>query len=111
MPFVSTVGFGGVVGFLAGYAIKKILKIIAVIAGIFFAALMYLQFQNIVNVNWARLQPVSQSILTQLGNIVTTGQVPGIDNLATTTTTTTANLGIPLTGSAAMGFTIGLLKG
>jgi uncharacterized membrane protein (Fun14 family) len=43
MPFVSTVGFGGIVGFLIGFTIKRIMKILAVIAGVFFAALLYLE--------------------------------------------------------------------
>ena len=37
MPFVSTVGFGGIVGFLIGFTIKRIMKILVVIAGVFFA--------------------------------------------------------------------------
>jgi uncharacterized membrane protein (Fun14 family) len=28
MPFVSTIGFGGIVGFLVGFAIKRIMKIL-----------------------------------------------------------------------------------
>ena len=35
MPLVSTVGFGGIVGFLIGFALKRIMKILAVIAGVF----------------------------------------------------------------------------
>jgi uncharacterized membrane protein (Fun14 family) len=37
MPFESTVGFGGIVGFLIGFTLKRIMKILAVIAGVFFA--------------------------------------------------------------------------
>jgi uncharacterized membrane protein (Fun14 family) len=36
MSFVSTIGFGGIVGFLLGFALKRIMKILAVIAGVFF---------------------------------------------------------------------------
>ena len=46
MPFVSTVGFGGIVGFLIGFTIKRIMKILAVIAGVFFAALLYLAYSE-----------------------------------------------------------------
>ena len=28
MPFVSTVGFGGIVGFLIGFTLKRIMKIL-----------------------------------------------------------------------------------
>jgi hypothetical protein len=38
MPFVSTIGFGGIMGFLIGFMLKQIMKILAVIAGVFFAA-------------------------------------------------------------------------
>jgi uncharacterized membrane protein (Fun14 family) len=35
MPFVGTIGGGFFVGLLSGYAIKKALKIVAVIIGLF----------------------------------------------------------------------------
>jgi uncharacterized membrane protein (Fun14 family) len=63
MPFVSTVGFGGIVGFLVGLAIKYVIKMLAIVAGLFFAALAYLQSQGILNINWDKLQTMSQSIL------------------------------------------------
>ena len=66
MPFVSTIGFGGIAGFLVGFALKRIMKILAVIAGVFFAALMYLESQHIVNVNWDKLQIISNSILSTI---------------------------------------------
>jgi uncharacterized membrane protein (Fun14 family) len=127
MPFVSTIGFGGIVGFLLGFALKRIMKILAVIAGVFFAALLYLESQHIVNVNWDKLQTISNSVLltiTTTSNATSTTGGGGmgaiqafLGNNSTAAssilpiTSTMANLGIPLTGSTAMGFTIGLLKG
>jgi uncharacterized membrane protein (Fun14 family) len=35
IPLVSTIGFGGIVGFLVGFAIKRIMKILAIITGVF----------------------------------------------------------------------------
>ena len=128
LPFVSTIGFGGIAGFLIGFALKRIMKILAVIAGVFFAALLYLESQHIVNVNWDKLQIISNSILSTIETATnttatTTGGGVGpiqaiLSNNSTTAaathilpiTSTMANLGIPLTGSTAMGFTIGLLK-
>jgi uncharacterized membrane protein (Fun14 family) len=126
--FVSTIGFGGIAGFLIGFALKRIMKILAVIAGVFFAALMYLESQHIVNVNWDKLQTVSNSILSTIGtttNATTTtggglGPIQAIlGNNSTGSaaasilpiTSTMANLGIPLTGSTAIGFTLGIVKG
>ena len=129
MPFVSTVGFGGIVGFLVGFALKRIMKILAVIAGVFFAALLYLESQHIVNVNWDKLQIISNSILSTITTTTTnatstTGgggmgaiqaflgnNSTGAASTILPITSTMANLGIPLTGSTAMGFTIGFLKG
>src|SRR5205823_9584430 len=66
MPFVSTVGFGGIAGFLVGFALKRIMKILAVIAGVFFAALLYLESQHILNVNWDKLQMISNGVLSTI---------------------------------------------
>src|SRR5437764_11415772 len=130
MPFVSTIGFGGIVGFLVGFALKRIMKILAVIAGVFFAALLYLESQHIVNVNWDKLQTISNSVLSTIAATAATtnatsttggvgagpiqailGNNTGAAASILPITSTMANLGIQLTGSTAMGFTIGLLKG
>lgn len=37
-PTLFSIGSGGVIGFLVGFAIKRVIKILAVIAGIFFEA-------------------------------------------------------------------------
>jgi uncharacterized membrane protein (Fun14 family) len=129
MPFVSTIGFGGIAGFLVGFALKRIMKILAVIAGVFFAALLYLESQHIVNVNWDKLQTISNSVLSTIATTATTTNatstggsglsIPSIlgNNTGAAAasilpiTNTMANLGIPLTGSTAMGFTLGLMKG
>src|SRR4051795_13322563 len=71
MPFVSTIGFGGIVGFLVGFALKRIMKILAVIAGVFFAALLYLESQHIVNVNWDKIQTISNGVLSTIATTAT----------------------------------------
>jgi uncharacterized membrane protein (Fun14 family) len=101
-PALLSAGAGGVIGFLAGFAIKKIIKIIAVIAGIFFAALIYFQSQNLISVNWGKIEAMTQSaIATLAGTLTDTGQISII----------AGNLGIPLTGGLAAGFAFGFLKG
>src|SRR5437868_7741913 len=127
MPFVSTIGFGGIVGFLIGFMLKRIMKILAVIAGVFFAALLYLESQHIVNLNWDKLQTISNSVLSTITtetNATTTGGGIGAGpiqailgnnkgaaaSILPIKFNTLTNLGIPLTGSTAMGFTIGILK-
>jgi uncharacterized membrane protein (Fun14 family) len=105
-----TIGGGFFGGILIGYALKKIIKIVAIIAGFFLAALAYLQYQQITNINRDRLQVMSEDALTTLANAIQ--QIPGFDgngNLSAEVVMT--NLGIPLTGSLAIGFTIGFMRG
>ena len=86
-PKLFTIGSGGLIGFLAGFAIKRIFKILAVIVGLFFAALMYFQSQNLISVNWDKIQAMSQGLASTLAHSLTdTGQI----------STITGNLGIPL---------------
>ena len=115
-PLLTTVGFGGLVGYLIGMAIRYIVKIIAIIVGLFLAALMYLQSQGIVNVNWTKLQAMSQPVLSTLTNSVNSttggtgygGSVPGIihSNFPFLPT----DMGLPLVGSAGLGFLLGLTR-
>jgi uncharacterized membrane protein (Fun14 family) len=101
-PALFSAGAGGVIGFLAGFAIKKIIKIIAIIAGLFFAALIYFQSQNLISVNWDRIEAMTQSGMATLASALTdTSQI----------STITGNLGIPLAGGLAAGFAFGFLKG
>ena len=105
-----TVGGGFFGGILIGYALKKIIKIVAIIAGFFLAALAYLQYQQIANINWHRIQAISEDTLTSLANA--TQQIPGFDgNDNVPGEFVMTNLGIPLTGSLAIGFTIGFMRG
>src|ERR687892_1804323 len=96
-----TIGGGFFGGILIGYALKKIIKIVAIIAGFFLAALAYLQYQQIASINWDRLQAISEDTLTTLANA--TQQIPGFDgNANVPAELVMTNLGIPLTGSLAI---------
>ena len=54
-----TLGGGFFGGILIGYALKKFIKVVAIIVGFFLATLTYLQYQQIANINWDRLQAIS----------------------------------------------------
>src|SRR5919108_2884949 len=85
MPLATTVGFGGIVGFLVGFVLKQIIKILAVIAGLFFAAILYFQTQGIININWTKLQTIANSTLSSLSNSLTTPITGnGVDNSSST---------------------------
>ena len=42
-PFLGTIGGGFFVGLITGYALKKVIKLAAVVVGLFIAALSYLE--------------------------------------------------------------------
>jgi hypothetical protein len=48
---VATMGSGFSVDVLIGYALKKVIKIVAVIVGLFLAGLAYLQYHQVANIN------------------------------------------------------------
>jgi uncharacterized membrane protein (Fun14 family) len=95
--------------------LKKAIKIVAVIAGLFFAGLAYLQYHQIAKINWNKLQTVSEQTITTLSNaiIIQIQSFGGSSHAAAVTTSSLAmtSFGIPLTGSMSAGFTIGFMKG
>jgi uncharacterized membrane protein (Fun14 family) len=70
-PFAGTVGGGFLVGFITGYAIKKIIKLAAVIVGLFIAALAYLEYQRILSVDWDKVQAMSQNGIDWIADALT----------------------------------------
>ncbi len=54
-PVVFQLGFGGIAGFIVGYAFKKLTKLLAIIAALFFVALMYLAYAGIISINFGAL--------------------------------------------------------
>jgi uncharacterized membrane protein (Fun14 family) len=115
-PTAATLGGGFFMGVLIGYALKKVIKLAAVIVGLFLAGLAYLQYHQIANINWNKLQTVSEGALATVANL--TMQIPGISAsssdvhaVATTSSLAMTSFGIPLTGSMSAGFTIGFIKG
>jgi len=104
----ATIGGGFLVGILIGYAIKKVVKVVAIIVGLFFAGLAYLQYQQIVTINWNKVPQLSQNVVETLANATT--QIPGF-NSGHSADIAISNFGIPLTGSMSVGFTIGFVRG
>ena len=98
----AAVGGGFFGGLLFGYAIKKVVKLIATVVGLFLVGLAYLQYQQIASVNWSKVEGTISTIANATTN---TFNDYNIETLAMT------NLGIPLTGGLSAGFTIGFMKG
>jgi uncharacterized membrane protein (Fun14 family) len=110
-PTAATMGGGFFVGVLIGYALKKVIKLLAVIVGLFVAGLAYLQYHHITNINWNKLQIVSGDAITTLSNAIIHIPAFGDGHATVTSSLATTSFGIPLTGSMSAGFTIGFMKG
>ena len=113
-PTAAILAGGFFVGVLIEYALKNVIKLVAVIVGLILTGLAYLQYHQIDAINWNKLQQVSEGAITTLANLST--QIPGIsggsvDTHAPASSLTMTSFGIPLTGSMSTGFTIGFLKG
>ena len=106
-PFAGTVGGGFFLGLITGYALKKVIKLAAVIMGLFIAALAYLEYQRILNVDWDRIQVVSQNGITWVVDAIT----PISNNIGSTHSGALSNVGIPLASSASAGLMLGLARG
>ena len=101
-------GGGFLFGAVAGYAIKKVMKIAAVVVGLFVAALAYLSYKGLIDVKWVVMENITRSTLTNASGQV----VHALNNTATQFAahpSTVASSGLPI--AAAIGFVPGLLMG
>ena len=62
-----------------GYAIKKVMKIAAVVIGLFVAALAYLSYKGLIDVKWVAMENATRSALTNASEQV----VHALNNTAT----------------------------
>ncbi len=99
----TAIGGGFFGGLLLGFAIKKVVKLIAVVVGLFIAGLTYLQYQQITSFDWNRIE-----VLTSAASGNVTGHISTNQELATLAM---SNFGIPLTSSMSAGFAVGFMKG
>lgn len=100
-PYLAPAVGGGAIGFVAGYAMKKIIKIAMIISGAFFAALMYFGSQGFLTINWDKMTIASQGALNTLVGPAGMGNAQVL----------ISNLGVPLTGGFAAGFVFGFMRG
>jgi uncharacterized membrane protein (Fun14 family) len=109
-----SLGGGFFVGVLLGYALKKVIKIAAIIVGLFIAGIAYLQSQQLATINWDKLEQLSVEAIITFANATTTTIIDSSssnnDNNGIIFAITNFS-GIPLASSISAGFTIGFLKG
>jgi uncharacterized membrane protein (Fun14 family) len=105
---VFSAGGGFLVGTLAGCAVKKLMKLAAIVLGLFVVALAYLSYRGWVDVKWIAIENVTKSTVVSMTN-------QAINALNSTASHFQGNpsaigsLGLPI--AAAFGFMPGLIFG
>jgi uncharacterized membrane protein (Fun14 family) len=100
----TTIGGGFFGGLLIGYTLKKVIKMIAVVVGLFLAGLAYLQYHQIASINWNKIEGTITAVADAATSTIN-------DNSNVAALAMMSNFGIPLTSSMSIGFTIGFMKG
>ena len=96
-PLVFQLGIGGVGGFVVGFALKKISKLVLFLTGLFILALIYLSTQGIINVDYASLFSALSGLIGSAGSAFS--WLVGVISL------------LPFAGSFIVGFLLGLKIG
>jgi len=94
---VYQLGVGGIGGFIVGYAIKKISKLIIVLMGLFIIFLLYLGTSGIISINYEELWNALSSLLGRVSQAA--GWLVGLISL------------LPFMGSFLAGFLLGFKLG
>lgn len=55
-PYLQQLTFGAVAGFMVGYALKKVGKVVAIAIGLVFVLIQVLAYYGFVSVNWGEVQ-------------------------------------------------------
>lgn len=55
-PYLQQLSFGALAGFAAGYALKKIGKLAALVLGLLFVAIQILAYYGFVTIDWLEVQ-------------------------------------------------------
>ena len=90
-------GIGGVGGFILGYIIKKVSKLIAVLLGLFILFLLYLGVKGVISINYDALLKAMTDLLGFAGQAA--GWLIGFVSL------------LPFMGSFIAGFLLGFKAG
>ena len=96
-PLVFQLGIGGVGGFIVGFALKKLSKLVLFLTGLFILALIYLSTQGIINVDYASLFKALSDLIGSAGSAFS--WLVGVISL------------LPFAGSFIAGFLLGLKIG
>ena len=87
----------GFLGLVVGYAVKKVLKVFAILTGLYLASLTYLAYRGVITVHYDKVIQMAQDGVASLNSTWS--------NLATFAG------GLPIGGAFLVGLAIGFKKG
>lgn len=96
-PLAYQLGIGGIGGFIVGYAIKKISKLILILIGLFLILLLYLGTQGVITINYSALWNALEGVFGFAGEAAS--WLIGMFSI------------LPFAGSFIAGFLLGLKLG
>ncbi len=96
-PLAFQLGIGGIGGFIVGFAIKKLSKLILILIGLFIALLIYLGAQGVININYGALWDAVSGLVSWAGSALS--WLIGVLSL------------LPFAASFVAGFLLGLKLG
>ena len=65
---IYSAGGGFLFGALAGYAVRKLIKLAGIVVGLFVIALSYLSYKGWLDVKWIPIENTARSTLTDITN-------------------------------------------
>jgi uncharacterized membrane protein (Fun14 family) len=105
---VFSAGGGFFFGAVSGYAIRKLIKLAAIVVGLFVVALSYLSYKGWLDVKWIPIEDTAKSTLTD----ITDQAIHALNNTASHFHVHPAAIGsVGLPTAAAFGFIPGLVFG
>jgi uncharacterized membrane protein (Fun14 family) len=107
------VGGGGILGFLTGYAAKKVVKIVAILIGAQLALFKFLETRGVLEVNWEALYTGAANTTTAAANATVGGNASGNATANGTGGGLFQSLlsALPVGGGFAAGALVGFKKG
>ncbi|HHO54761.1 MAG TPA: hypothetical protein ENK21_00060 [Trueperaceae bacterium] len=64
-PYIQQISFGFVAGFVVGYALKKVGKMVAIALGLIFIILQILAYYGFITINWGAVEDTVNPVLEQ----------------------------------------------
>lgn len=105
---IFSAGGGFLFGAVAGFAIRKLIKLAAIVVGLFVVALSYLSYKGWLDVKWIPIENTAKSTLTDITNQAS-HVLNNTASLFQAHPSTIGSVGPPI--AAAFGFMPGLVFG